>query len=72
MVHFRKRLNASVLSEINELILQKNLKAENKREDGPPKEDGSDDRKNHGTVIVDATCAPSCKFRRLSTACTAF
>lgn len=59
MVHFRKRLNASVLGEINELILQKNRKEERKRDDEPPKGDGLENNNNHGTMIVDATCAPS-------------
>ena len=51
MVHFRKRLNAEILGEINELIL---------RENQPDKSDHHDeDDNNRGTMIVDATCAPS-------------
>ena len=51
MVHFRKRLNAEILGEINELILQENQPAENDHHD--------EDDNNRGTMIVDATCAPS-------------
>lgn len=58
MVHFRKRLSSEILIEINELILK-------------PIEDGADDSQtddndndasgseNEGTLILDATCAPS-------------
>jgi IS5 family transposase len=51
MVHFRKRLNAEILGEINELILREHQLAENDHHD--------EDDNNRGTMIVDATCAPS-------------
>ena len=56
MVHFRKRLTADILCEINEIIIKEAQKAE--------KTDGQDDNNpdgggNSGTMIVDATCAPS-------------
>jgi len=56
MVRFRKRLRADKLAEINECIIRK---AETSR-----KKKGDDDKKNQppkkrGTIIVDATCAPS-------------
>lgn len=56
MVYFRKRLTPEILGEINELIIRK---AEEK-----PETDKDDDNKpeppcNKGTLIVDATCAPS-------------
>jgi IS5 family transposase len=56
MVYFRKRLTPEILGEINELIIRK---AQEK-----PKTDKDDDDKpeppcNKGTLIVDATCAPS-------------
>ena len=47
MVYFRKRLTPEILGEINEMILSKN------------QESSSDDDDNNGTMIVDATCAPS-------------
>lgn len=63
MVYFRKRLTAEVLGEINELILKS---AERKTaEPAESVEDTSDDYDdkpeppNSGTMIVDATCAPS-------------
>ena len=58
MVYFRKRLTPEILGEINELIIQKAQSEEVENED-----DGSDDEDdnagNSGTLIVDATCAPS-------------
>ena len=62
MVYFRKRLTPEVLGEINELILRdakarQEKEAEQNRNDDdstPPSGGG-----NSGTLIVDATCAPS-------------
>ncbi len=60
MVYFRKRLTPEVLGEINEMILRdaKERQAKNRKDD-----DDSDDDPgtggNSGTMIVDATCAPS-------------
>ena len=45
MVHFRKRLNAEILGEINELILQEHQPAENDHHD--------EDDNNRGTMIAD-------------------
>ena len=57
MVYFRKRLTPDILGEINELIIQraKEGSAEN-RHDGNGK---PEQPQNSGTMIVDATCAPS-------------
>lgn len=59
MVYFRKRLTPEVLGEINEMILR-DAKARQAKEH---KDDDSDDDSgtggNSGTMIVDATCAPS-------------
>lgn len=57
LVEFRKRLTDDVLSEINEMIARYNTP------DDPSaggSGDGSDDSSdaNHGTLILDATCAP--------------
>ena len=63
MVYFRKRLTPEVLGEINEMILRdakerQEKEAEQDRNDdddsAPPSGGG-----NSGTLIVDATCAPS-------------
>ncbi len=54
MVYFRKRLTPEILGEINEMIIQK---AQPAQELPPPPED--DDPPNSGTLIVDATVAPS-------------
>ena len=54
MVYFRKRLTPEIIGEINEMILQDAVKPEEKDDS-----DNDDDDKNNGTLIVDATCAPS-------------
>lgn len=68
MVYFRKRLTPEVLGKINELIVQR---AQDSAEAPPAKadsldekygdddDDDDDDPGNKGTMIVDATCAPS-------------
>lgn len=57
MVYFRKRLTPEIIGEINEMIIA----AEQAKAEKAEKEvDASDDDdKNSGTMIVDATCAPS-------------
>ena len=67
MVYFRKRLTPEVLGEINEMILRdaKNRQTDAKNRQTKENKDGddSDDHPgtggNSGTMIVDATCAPS-------------
>lgn len=49
MVYFRKRLTPEIIGEINELIIAAQEAAS----------DENDDDENGGTMIVDATCAPS-------------
>ena len=58
MVYFRKRLTPEILGEINEMIIS--------NADEEPNENSNDDNdsnppSNSGTMIVDATCAPSHK-----------
>jgi len=55
MVYFRKRLTPEILGEINEMIIQK----AQKQEPAKTADDDDDDSGNGGTLIVDATCAPS-------------
>lgn len=58
MVYFRKRLTPEILGEINEMIIKKATEKSNlidKKEDKEKEEPPS----NKGTMIVDATCAPS-------------
>lgn len=62
MVYFRKRLTPEILGEINEMIVQdakarQAEAAESKDDDDGDK--GSGAGGNRGTMIVDATCAPS-------------
>jgi len=58
MVHFRKRLTHSIVGEINEMIIKNAEKEDsNEDDDGDCGTDGSPETK--GTLIVDATCAPS-------------
>ena len=54
MVYFRKRLTPEILGEINEMIIQKAETGERSDED-----DNTTPPSNSGTMIVDATCAPS-------------
>ena len=63
MVYFRKRLTLEVLGEINKMIVRD---AEERQEKEAKSKDDSDDSDDHpgasgnsGTMIVDATCAPS-------------
>ena len=65
MVYFRKRLTPEVLGEINEMILR-DAKARQQEADTQQKDDNDNDvnpptggGSNSGTLIVDATCAPS-------------
>ena len=62
MVHFRKRLSADILKEVNALIIEKS-KADDEHHDDDDKSNGAGDeeekeQENKGTLIVDATCAP--------------
>lgn len=61
MVYFRKRLTPEIVGEINEMIITaEQAKLEKEKEEVKGESDGSDDNdKNSGTMIVDATCAPS-------------
>ena len=71
MVYFRKRLTAEVLGEINEMILVQSkvtpalesveTPAEKKTDEQSETDDDDkpDPPTNSGTMIVDATCAPS-------------
>ena len=60
MVYFRKRLTPEILGEINELIIR-NAKKESEEEHPDDKDDSGKPQppQNAGTMIVDATCAPS-------------
>jgi hypothetical protein len=57
MVYFRKRLTPEVLGEINEMII---TKAKPTKQEEEKKDDNDDNTPgNGGTMIIDATCAPS-------------
>ena len=63
MVYFRKRLTPEVLGEINEMIVQDAKERQVKEAESKDDDDDSDGQPgtggNSGTMIVDATCAPS-------------
>ena len=60
MVYFRKRLTPEILGEINELIIRKAKKeSEEERHDDRNDSGKPQSPQNSGTMIVDATCAPS-------------
>lgn len=54
MVHFRKRLSADVIKEINEFIINQEIKQKDEDDDS----DDSEGSGNKGVLILDATCAP--------------
>lgn len=57
MVYFRKRLTPEIIGEINEMIIEiEQAKLEKAKEES---DDTDNNDKNSGTMIVDATCAPS-------------
>lgn len=58
LVEFRKRLTDDVLAEINEMIAEYNH-PDDQNGDGTGGDDSSSEPDgNHGTLILDATCAP--------------
>ena len=62
MVYFRKRLTPEIIGEINEMIIsaeQTKLKKEKEESTKDESKDSDDNDKNSGTMIIDATCAPS-------------
>ena len=63
MVYFRKRLTPEVLGEINEMIVRDAKERQVKEAEFKDDDDDSDGQPgtggNSGTMIVDATCAPS-------------
>lgn len=62
MVHFRKRINLDMMSEINELVIKvtKSNDAKEENTDKPEQEEKvSDEIKNDGVLLFDATCAPA-------------
>ena len=61
MVYFRKRLTPEILGEINEMIVRdaKERQAKESESKDDDDSDNNSDGGNRGTMIVDATCAPS-------------
>lgn len=62
MVHFRKRISLDMMTEINDLIIKKtelNDVKEEEKEEPEQEERVSENPKNKGVLIVDATCAPA-------------
>jgi transposase, IS5 family len=68
MVHFRKRINLEMMSEINELIInvtksddkEKSNDKETEQENNAEDDRNTDDEnKNNGVLLLDATCAPA-------------
>ena len=53
MVHFRKRLDEKIVSEMNELVVKNWVR----RKKGP--DDGDDDTPKQGKLILDCGCAPA-------------
>jgi len=57
MVHFRRRLGADAITEINELVA-KRFQKEKEQQQTRKKKDDNEDHKNKGQLILDATCFP--------------
>lgn len=66
MTHFRKRFSAEIVNRFNEKVIEL-ARRDAPPEDDPPPDDGgkpdfdtsSSEPKNAGTILMDATCAPS-------------
>jgi hypothetical protein len=58
MVYFRKRLTPEILGEINEMIIAKAQQPKKKKQNND-KDENDQSSGNGGTMIIDATCAPS-------------
>jgi len=58
MVHFRKRLGAKIIAEVNDLVIARNTKVAEEHEPKDPPSSGGSATENKGQLIVDATCAP--------------
>lgn len=61
LVEFRKRLNDDIMTKINEMIIEFNAPDDPGPGNGGGSDSGdetSDQPKNSGTIILDATCAP--------------
>lgn len=69
LTHFRKRFPADIIAKVNRAIIEATLVEEDADQDeiDPPSDsgssgeevsEGSEDNKNKGTLILDATCAP--------------
>lgn len=59
MVYFRKRLTPAVLGEINEIIIRDAKERQEKEGKSNDNDDSDGQTGSSGTMIVDATCAPS-------------
>lgn len=63
MVHFRKRINLDMMTELSELVIKvtkSNDAEEEENKDNPEQaEKTSEEQENEGVLIVDATCAPA-------------
>lgn len=63
-VHFRKRLNRKIISEMIEKIARQSAPQEEDKKDDDKDDDGDDSSgksscENKGKLLIDATCAPS-------------
>ena len=63
LVHFRKRLNAELLAQVNELIIEQAQQDQSLEPSAPEENDDGDipppaPPSNQGKLVLDATCAP--------------
>ena len=59
MVHIRRRLTPEIIGQINELLINKHTKKEDPAEEIITENQEIKEITNKGTLIIDATCAPS-------------
>ena len=64
LVHFRKRLNTDLLSQVNELIIEQAQQLAKRESSASDEQDEGDDDPpesppNQGKLVLDATCAPA-------------
>lgn len=59
LVHFRKRFNDDILSQVNELLLFQEVSEDSSDEDKSGDDDDSEPPANQGNLVLDATCAPA-------------
>jgi hypothetical protein len=59
MVHFRKRISKQMIAEINDIVLEKQIKKSKKNKNDNDNDPCNGTDSNNGKLLLDASCAPS-------------